>query len=330
MTSAARICLAGALLAGLWPLALRASGSVGVNASGSQGQLDLGASASLDLGDQQQWTLSVSDDYSDETGTATPSLTDAATLALDYSDGDAWDSKWGLDYSNDSVNLVTYAGPDLSLTYTHYADDTDESDDAGDSVDADAAGDSSDASDADPAESWALTVETAIHGYTVDLGALSKNGVSKRAGVPYSLVTNGSTNLTQFCPQLSLEVPFLSGILDLTAGYGHDFYDKDPVTVASLIGRRLTVAGGGRLGTVVGALYTDTASASAVASLGAGFSLTVAGTDSQLVSPCVWAQSLEASLGAQWKALSLKAGWTDTFQTGTSAPGLEASAGMDF
>jgi hypothetical protein len=315
-----RTMMAGALLAACaaWPALGRGAGSVEARASGGTGQVGAGASASADLGAKGRWTLSVSDDFINVTGTSAPSRTDEASLGLSYADGDPWQSKLGVDYSDDSVNKVAYAGPSFGLTYSAPAPDA-------------ATDDGQGGGDDDAASPWTLSFDASIHAYRVDLGANATQNKT-RAGVPYSLQDDdGTLDLTQFCPLLGWELPLFRGRAALSLGYGHDFYDKDPVVVASLIARRLTVgSGSGRAGTMVGALYTDSASVGATLKLGAGLTLGLQGSDSQLVSPAIWAQVAEASLNGQWGSYSARAAWDDTFQAGTATPELSVSVGIDF
>jgi hypothetical protein len=293
-----------ALLAGLACRAW-AGGGVELRALAGPGQAGGGASASVGLGAQGWWTLAASDDYLSVTGTA-PSLTDDASLSLAYADGSPWQSRLGVDFSDDSVNKVVYVGPSFGLSYA-----------------APGGGDDEDSP-------WTLSADATVHGYQVDLGA---NAAQKqtRAGVPYSLQSHGTEELTQLCPTLGVELPCFGGALGLNLGYGHDLYDHDPVQAASLIARRLTVgSGGARAGTLVGALYTDSASAGASLKLGAGLSLGAELSDSQLVSPAVWAQACQASLAGAWGAFSAKAEWDATVQPGASAASGTLSVGLSF
>ena len=306
-----------ALLLALLPGLGRAGGSLEARVSGGSGVSSVGGTASLDLG--TRWTLDVSDDYIDVSSTGAPSRTDEASLGLAYADGGAWQSKVGVDYSNDWFNLVAFAGPSFGVTYTQAAPERP------------ASGDNDD-SDAEGGDAWSLTFDATIHGYQVDLGA-NATQAKTRAGVPYSLVNNhGTQNLTQFDPSLSLDLPCFGAWTNLTLSYGQDFYNRDPVLVATIINHRLTVGNGsGRVGTLVGALYTDTVSVACTQRLGWGLSLGLNGTDSQLVSPSVWAQGVEASLGVQLgKSFNLKAGWTNTYQGNAQTPGLEASGELAF
>jgi hypothetical protein len=301
-----RLVWLGLVLA--WPAGLRASGSLETRASGGVGTWGAGGTVSVDLDEDQHWSLSGSDDYTSVTETAAPSETDDASLVLSYADGGAWVSKFGLDYSNDSINRILYAGPSFGLSYGEPGDD-----------------------DGAP-DLWTLSIDTSIHGYQVDLGANSIQSKS-RAGVPYTLVNNdGILDITQFNPGLTFEVPLFSGWLTPSLGYGHDFYNRDPTLAAQVIARRYTTGSGTlRSGSLVGALYTDTWTAALSVKLFAGWSLEASGTNSLLVQPLLWVQSASVGLKVPvGKSVTASAAWTDSIQGETTAEGWDGTLSLDF
>jgi len=295
-------------LALAWPGGLRASGSLEARGSGGIGTWSAGGTVSVDLDKDQHWSVSGSDDYTSVTDTSAPSATDDASVVLSYASGGAWGSKFGLDYSNDSVNSILYAGPSFGLSYGEPGGDEDAPD------------------------LWTLSVDASIHGYQVDLGANSIQSKT-RAGVPYVLVNNnGILDISQFNPGLTFEAPLFSGWLTPSLGYSHDFYNHDPTLAAQVIARRYTTGSGTlRSTSLVGALYTDTWTAALSLKLFAGWSLEASGTNSLLVQPLLWIQT--ASVGLKipvGKSVTASVAWTDSIQGETTDEGWAGSLSLDF
>lgn len=318
------LALAALMLAGL-PGRAR-PGSLELRGSAGPGTWNAGSTLTEDLG-TSSWTMLASEDYTTVTNTSAPSLTDLA--ALDFMDTYApdWQLKAGLDFSNDSVNQILYAGPDLGFTYT----------DQEQGALARARAKSGGEDDEYAGEVWSLGFSAPIHGYAVNLGANSNQGFTKSSknsgGVPYVLVTNsGDLYVTQFYPDITLTAPLLSGELTPSILYGHDFYSKDPGVIATVINRRFSLGrGGNRVGNLVGALYTDTITASLNVKLPYRLSLSGSYGASQLISPFVWAVTADAYLTAVFNAsYSGKLGWTDSAEEGASSPQALASLTMDF
>lgn len=287
----------------------RAGASLEARSSWGEGSLGLGATVDADLDKDGDWSLSAAYDYSSLTQTSAPSRSNAASLILQRQAGLAWGFKGGIDYSNDDINRILFAGPDLGLIYTRYAGPSRGGDDEG------------------PEELWSLTVAAPIHGYSVDLGA---NAILARtkAGVPYAVVNNhGTLALTQFYPNLSLEVPLWNGRLTPSLSYGYQYYDKNPAVVAAVISQRLVRGNGSlRVGDLASTLNTDVWNAGLSALL--PWDLTLAGSigEAHLVYPDSWSLNADASLAAKpFSFLRVRLGWSDGIQDGSNTIGYDAS-----
>jgi hypothetical protein len=314
-------CLALLLLGG----AARA-GSLELRGSAGPGTWTGGGALNLDLG-AGPWSMLASNDYTAVSGTSAPSSTNLS--ALDFLD--AYDSslqfKAGLDFSNDSINQILYAGPDLGFTYTDLV--------AGAAAAAGAK--AGDGEDEDASTLWNLGFSAPIHGYSVNLGVNANQGFTKAkknsGGVSYVIVTNQSSlDVTQFYPNLTLEVPVLEGAVVPSLLYGHDFYNDDPGAIAEVINRRFSQGnGGGRVGNLVGALYTDTLTAALVVKLPCKLSLSGSFSESQLISPYIWAVSADAYVNAELgESYSAKLGWMDSVEAGAASPQAAGSVTWNF
>jgi hypothetical protein len=312
-------CLA---LAALFALAVpaRASDSVEVRGGLGPGIWSSGGTVDLDLG--SAWSMTAANDYTAVSGTAAPSLTDLAALNFSDQYTDAWAFKAGADFSNDSLNQIIYAGPDLGFTYTADRAAADKGDQAG---------------AVDDGTLWSLSFDAAINGYAVNLGANTSAGVTaatkKTDGVPYTVTTDErNLTVTQFYPNLTLELPCFGGVLVPSILYGQDFYDQNPAVIAYVINRRFELGNGSyRVGNLTGALYTETVSASLLWNLPYQWTLDASFGESQMIAPYAWAATTEVNLGAQLtQTFSVKLGWSDTVELGVAQPEALASVCATF
>jgi hypothetical protein len=299
---------------------LPASGSVEFNAAAGDGNYSGGVKAESDLDAQGLWNLSLEYTYAEVTQTAAASQTHTLALELSKGDGDAWLGKVGVDYSNDQVNQIAYAGPSFALTYTKRDDTEDESGSVA----------ARDKEEDEDDEAWAATMESTIHGYAVSLGALSGSGRTKK-GVGYTLVNeDADLDLTQFYPSITLEKRLFGGWLTPSASYGYDFYDKDPTLAASIINRRFA-GGGGRVGTLDQGLYAQAWNVAVELKLFLGLSLSGSAGQSLMISPDEWVQSYMAALsGGLGQHCIVSGGWTRILQAGVPTDEGTASMGWEF
>jgi hypothetical protein len=321
------LLIAGLLLGALQSAAGLEAGSVELRGAAGPDIWSAGGSGSQDFGAKSAWTLSATEDHTDESTPGSPSRTDLASLELADTYSPAWTCKIGADFSNDSVNQILYAGPDLGVTWN----------DLKPRVRGRKAAGPAQADDADAATWWSLAFDASIHGYDVNLGANQQSGVSRKTklyngGVPYTVQTTGSLDVTQFYPNLACSVPLAGGSVVPELLYGHDFYSEDPGTIATVVNRRFSAgSGNARVGNLVGALYTDTLTASLGLKLFWGLALAASWSESQLISPYVWASTAEASVTAPLgQSLSVRLGWTDTTVEGQATPEGEAAVTASF
>ena len=290
-------------LAALMPAAAWADGTLGMSGAGGPNTGMAGASLELDLGADQAWGLSGTYQDTLVTKTASPSFTHAASLGLSYEEG-AWDIKGDIDYSNDQVDFIAFAGPSISLGYTRtrrvkVAEGSDDDED-------------------DPAprreEAWRLALGADIHGYGVDLGANTKRLKLRQ------LTSSDELYITQFYPNLSLEAPLDHGLLTPSLTYGHYFYNKDPEVVAALINKRYSTGiASSRVGSLNSGFYYDAVAAGLALRLPAGFGLSGSFGGDNLISPAGWNSLGSVTLAWTHGPLGLSAGWSDTVASGEAS-----------
>ncbi len=297
------------LLLALLPGLAWADADLGLNGEGGPSTGMAGASLGLDLGASQAWNLSGTYQDTLVTKTASPSFTHAASLGLSYVEG-AWDVKGDLDYSNDQVNFIAFAGPGLTLGYTR----THRVKPAAAKPGADP--DDDDEADLSPSreEDWRLAFGADIHGYGVDLGANTKRLKLRQ------LTSSDELYITQFYPNLSLEVPLDHGLLTPSLTYGHYFYNKDPEVVAGLINKRFSSGGASsRVSSLNSGFYYDAVAAGLALRLPAGFGLSGSFGGDNLISPAGWNSVGSATLAWTHGRLGLSAGWSDTVASGAAS-----------
>jgi len=296
-----------ALLLVLAPLTAWADGTLGLNGEGGPNTGMAGASLGLDLGADQAWSLSGSYQDTLVTKTASPSFTHAASLGLAYGEG-AWDIKGDIDYSNDQVDFIAFAGPSISLGYTRTRriKPVPAQQDGSDDEDAPAA--------PTREESWRLALGADIHGYGVDLGANTKRLKLRQ------LTSSDELYITQFYPNLSFEAPLGHGLLTPSLSYGHYFYNKDPELVAALINKRYSTGiASSRVGSLNSGFYYDAVTAGLALRLPAGFGLSGSFGGDNLISPAGWNSLGSATLAWTHGRLGLSFGWSDTVAAGEAS-----------
>jgi hypothetical protein len=303
-----------ALLLALAPLAARADVTLGLNGEGGPNTGMAGASLGVDLGASQAWNLSGTYQDTLVTKTASPSLTHAASLGLSYVEG-AWDIKGDIDYSNDQVDFIAFAGPSICLGYTRTRRVM--------------AAEGSEDDEDEPAptreEAWRLALGADIHGYGVDLGANTRRLKLRQ------LTSSDELYITQFYPNLSFEAPLDHGLLTPSLTYGHYFYNKDPEVVAGLINKRYSTGiASSRVGSLNSGFYYDAVAAGLALRLPAGFGLSGSFGGDNLISPAGWNSLGSVTLAWTHGRMGLSAGWSDTVASGVASSDYLGAVNLRF
>jgi hypothetical protein len=244
-----RLALFGLALIGL-SASLQASDSAGFDVTGGVGTSAYDASGILDIKPSGMANpLEATFMYAHEhTTVGTESRTNQYTGGLDHDMDDNWNFHGQVTYWNDSLNDIHYAGPTLGFTYTwNEGDEPPKTAQEKDETD-------TEPSPGDEIAALSVNGDVFFYGTEVLTSSTTRKVLSPTTHKLVSEVVgpaNGTLNLTQFHPNITVEKPLFDSAATPYLTAGHYFYSRDPAAIEALSGRPRFASSVNQLGGLV-------------------------------------------------------------------------------
>ena len=233
-----------------------------------------------------------------------------------------------LNYWNDSLNDVHYAGPSMGLTYTWTKAETPAMAahaEGSEEKQAPSAEGPTLESRPPPDEAAALTFNSDLFIYGTDISA-SPTLRRVRDPVTHRLVNKviaGGTadvHLTQLHPSMTFELPLFDQALTPSVTAGHYFYSRDPGDFEALIGRPRFSGSANQINGLVGGFLNNNAEAALEFTLPGDIDTSARlGTD-QIATDQTWAITQGVTFNyTLWDHLKAKLDWSRSIQSGISS-----------
>jgi len=296
----------------------------GLNISGGNGQSGSEVFGSVDFGHYgigdtsfgsvrndpiRDWTLAVDYVHSHSNSQGSESRTDEYSgRILHATPDDTWEFEIGAAHWYDAINLISYLGPSVGISYNWKREDP----------------------DAPPYVKF--TANGDFYNYTASVPFSAGQQIIVRAGRRKNKVINlppGTTELEtqQLHPNFRVDVPLFNEHLTPFLAAGHYYYTQDPGNIEAISGRPRFGGSAGQLNSLTGGFLENTANVGTAIALPWDIDCMVSFGESQQATDDDWGQNYEVTLTQLYfDHLKPRLDWTqsilDGFTTNVYTVGL--------